>query len=307
MLADLHTHSTFSDGLLSPSELIRLAESTGLSAVALTDHDTVEGLEEFRQAAANAAITAIDGIEISAYFLDQPVHILGYGIDPAHPVLRRELLHMQRIRLERNERMRKRFAALGIPIREEELMASGQGQIGRPHFARLLVAREIVSSNEEAFARFLKKNGAAYVAKEKYPAAKAISCIRQAGGVAVLAHPWCTVNSLTTLPAMINRLMDIGLQGIEVFYPSHPQPVQHKLLELAEKLHIVITGGSDYHGGERAESLANREASTYLLPDHLLPDLLQAMHESGRQPLDQESAAELAGDTLPSISKGHIS
>ncbi len=159
--------------------------------------------------------------------------------------------------------MRKRLAALGLAIPEKELLSSGRSQIGRPHFARLLVAHGFVSSEEEAFARLLKKNGAAYVAKEKYPAARAISCIRQAGGVAILAHPWCTGKSLTTLPALINRLMDIGLQGIEVFYPSHPLPVQQKLLELAEKLQILITGGSDYHGGQRA-LLAGKPGGRFL-------------------------------------------
>lgn len=278
--ADLHTHSTFSDGHSSPAQLVTLALETGLSAMALTDHDTIDGLEEFNRAAAAAGLLGLGGIEISAYFLDQPVHILGYGIDPSHPALGRELSRMQKIRTERNERIRRKFAGLGVSILEEELSRSGRGQIGRPHFARLLVTKGVVSSEEEAFARFLKKNGAAYVAKEKYPAARAISCIRQAGGIAVLAHPWCTNGSLTTLPALINRLLDIGLQGIEAYYPSHPLSVQRKLVQLAEKLRIVITGGSDYHGGERSRSLANREASSYLLPASLLPALLAAVNSS---------------------------
>ncbi|MEJ2689366.1 MAG: PHP domain-containing protein [Deltaproteobacteria bacterium] len=290
-LADLHTHSTFSDGLASPSELVTFARKMGLIAVALTDHDTIDGLGEFSKAASAAGVEAIGGIEISAYFHDQPVHILGYGIDPSHPDLHRELSHMQQIRTERNEKIRKRFAALGIPIYEEELSSGSRGQIGRPHFARLLVAKGIVSSEEEAFARFLRKNGAAYVAKEKYPAAHAISCIRQTGGVAVLAHPWCTNSSLTTLPALISRLMDIGLDGIEAFYPSHPQAVQQRLVELAKKLRILITGGSDYHGGERALFQANRESHSYLLPTHLLAGLRQAMASRRQQTESANPAA----------------
>lgn len=281
--ADLHTHSTFSDGLLTPTELVALACETGLSALALTDHDTAGGLEEFKRAAKAAGVQAIGGIEISAYFHDQPLHILGYGIDPSHPVLGQELARMQQIRSERNEKIRKKFAGLGISISAEELLDSGRGQIGRPHFARLLVAKGVVSSEEEAFARFLRKTGAAYVAKEKYPVSRAISCIREAGGVAVLAHPWCTRNSITALPGLINRLLDIGLEGIEAYYPSHPQPVQQKLLDLAEKLQILVTGGSDYHGGERSLSLAHRQARSYLLPASLLPALQEALNSRRQQ------------------------
>ena len=283
--ADLHTHSIFSDGLDSPEQLIERAQEMGFAAMALTDHDTTEGLEDFCRAGEQAGIMTICGIEISAYFNDQPVHILGYGIDRLHPGLNQEMLSMQQIRNERNERMRKRFGALGIPILAEELFSSGRGQVGRPHFARLLVAKEVVGSEEEAFARFLKKNGAAYVAKEKYPAAKAISSIRQAGGVAVLAHPWCTNGSLTSLPALINRMVDIGLQGIEVYYPAHPPAVQQKLLQLAEKLQILITGGSDYHGGERALAREKGDVPSYLLPGRLLSPLERAMAMSRRQDL----------------------
>jgi len=278
--ADLHTHSIFSDGLSSPGELVARARALGLAAVALTDHDTTEGLDEFSKAGTETGIKTICGIEISAYFNDRPVHILGYGIDHSHPGLRHELLFMQQIRTERNERMKKRFASLGIPLLEEELFSIERGQVGRPHFARLLVAKKVVASEAEAFARFLKKNGAAYVAKEKYPASRAISALREAGGVAVLAHPWCSDNSFTRLPALINRMKDIGLQGIEAYYPGHPPAVKQRLIALAENLQILITGGSDYHGEEPRISQAEQAVHSYLLPDRLLPPLDRAMAES---------------------------
>jgi len=270
---DLHVHSTYSDGVLSPTELVQSAQKHGLEGLALTDHDTVEGLEEFLEAGARQRLATVSGIEISAYFGEQPVHILGYGFDWRHPVLAEQLAEMQRIRVDRNRRIQNRFKALGISISDEDLARVSEGQIGRPHFAKVLCDKNIVNTMEQAFLKFLRKNGLAYVAKEKYAVSEAIRAIRIAGGIAVLAHPWCTDHSLRTIPLLLNRLQDLGLEGVEVFYPAHSSSVQQTLLEMARRQHLLITGGSDFHGTGNSSHLAGDRKVSFRVPPELFDDL----------------------------------
>jgi len=270
---DLHTHSTYSDGLFSPRELVHLAVKNGVKGLALTDHDTIDGLDEFIDSGKETGLAVIPGIEISAYFGEQPIHILGYGFDRRHPRLNEQILIMQQIREKRNKKMQKRFEALGISLTDDELTEISMSQIGRPHFARLLVGKKIVATLDQAFQLFLKKNGKAYVAKEKYPARQAIAAIREAGGVAVLAHPWCTDHSLTTIPLLLNRLKDIGLQGIEVYYPAHSRDVQDRLFAMAKKLDLLMTGGSDFHGTDKSPLLSGKRKDSLAVPIEILQRL----------------------------------
>jgi predicted metal-dependent phosphoesterase TrpH len=270
---DLHIHSTFSDGLLTPRELVHLAIDKGIKGLALTDHDTIDGLNEFIQAGKETGLEVIPGIEISAYFGEQPIHILGYGFNRSHPHLNKQIQVMQQIREERNRKMQKRFESLGISLTDDELTGISAGQIGRPHFARVLVDKKIVASLDQAFQLFLKKNGRAYVAKEKYPARQAIAAIREAGGIAVLAHPWCSDHSLASIPLLLNRLKDIGLQGIEVYYPAHSRDVRDRLLSMAEKFDLVVTGGSDFHGTDKSPLLAGDRKGSLTVPVEVLQRL----------------------------------
>jgi len=278
---DLHVHSTASDGVLSPSELVLAANKLGLCGLALTDHDTVQGLDEFMETGAREGLDTLSGIEISSYFGEKPLHILGYGFDWRHSALRVQLDELQRIREERNRKIQNRFKALGITITDEDLAKVSGGQIGRPHFARVLCQKGVVATQEEAFLKFLRKGALAYVAKEKFPTAKAIQAIRQAGGIAVLAHPWCTDHTLATIPLLINRLQDLGLEGIEVYYPSHSTSVRQRLYEMASRYRLLATGGSDFHGTTHSPRLAGDRHCSFRVPVEVFLKLREGLQKVG--------------------------
>lgn len=250
---DLHTHSTCSDGTLSPAQLVREATVAGLAAIALTDHDTMAGIAEAVAAGKASGVEVISGIEISADHLGRDVHILGYGADPANPELRSLLAELQAVRENRNTAILNRLDSLGIRLSRGDLLASTTGLIGRPHIARQLVLHGHAYSIDHAFRRFLRKEGRAYVAGDKFPAAETIRAIRAAGGVAVLAHPTSLGHELKGVPAMVASLADSGLGGIEVYYPGHNRKVCQTLLALAGQYSLAVTGGSDYHGSLKPE------------------------------------------------------
>jgi predicted metal-dependent phosphoesterase TrpH len=249
MLAiDLHTHSSCSDGSLSPSQLVEEAARAGLAAIALTDHDTLTGVKEALAAGNEAGVEVISGIEISADLDGRDVHLLGYGADPDHPKLRALLAELQAARENRNAAILNRLDSQGIRLGRTELAASTAGLIGRPHIARQLVLHRHANSIDQAFRRFLGENGRAYVAGVKFTADETIRVIREAGGIAVLAHPTTLDQVLKGVPAIVEKLALGGLGGIEVYYPGHNRKICQALLELAERWQLVVTGGSDYHG-----------------------------------------------------------
>src|SRR4030043_1877570 len=187
---DLHLHTTASDGVMTPSGIVNYAKSKGLVAIAITDHDTIEGLEEGFVEGERIGLEVIPGIEVSAEHSPGSMHLLGFFIDIHDPILKERLGYLQRARAERNPRMAEKLNKLGIDITfDEVLKASGGGQVGRPHFAQVLLEKGYVRSFQEAFDRFLKKGASAYVDKIRFKPNEAISLIREAGGVAVLAHP----------------------------------------------------------------------------------------------------------------------
>ena len=289
---DLHIHSTFSDGVLRPSELVVAATKLDLQGLALTDHDTVEGLDEFMETGAREKLETVAGIEISSYFGEQPVHILGYGMDWRHAALVEQVEEMQRIRDDRNRKIQNRFKGLGIRISDEDLARVSEGQIGRPHFAMVLCDKGIVTTVEQAFVRYLRKNGQAYVAKEKYAASEAIRAIRKAGGITVLAHPWCTDHSLRTIPLLLNRLQDIGLEGVEVYYPAHSAATRDALLDMARRLRLLVTGGSDFHGTGHSARLAGDGKDSFLVPAELLDDLRKRLPANQKRRVPLTAARE---------------
>jgi len=250
---DLHLHTTASDGVMTPSEIVNYAKNKGLQAIAITDHDTVEGLKEGLLEGERIGLEVIPGIEISAEHSPGSMHLLGFFIDIHHPILKERLEYLQRARAERNPRMAEKLNKLGIDITfDEVLKASGGGQVGRPHFAQVLLEKGYVRSFQEAFERFLKKGASAYVEKMRFSAEESIHFINEANGVAVLAHPnTLQLNGYSELENLILRLVKEGLRGIEAYYPEHSALEVAQYKTLAERHGLLVTGGTDYHGIEK--------------------------------------------------------
>lgn len=245
---DLHTHSTCSDGATTPTNLIREAKEADLCAISLTDHDTMAGLPEALAAGAQAGIEVIPGVELSANHDDRAIHILGYGLDRTNPDLLALLGELQLIRKDRNRRILENLAKLGIHIDRDELLASSSGLIGRPHIARMLVKQKVVVNINQAFCRYLKRDGLAYAAAARFPATETIKRIKQAGGLAVLAHPTTFAKSFKQITETIKYLQKHELDGIEAIYPGHTTKISQDLVKVANQLDLLVTGGSDFHG-----------------------------------------------------------
>lgn len=267
---DLHVHSTYSDGALTPAGLVDLANEIGLGAIALTDHDTAAGLDEALRHGERRGVEVIPGIEISSWHGAVPLHILGYWFRPDDPVFRGKLVRIQEGRRTRNMRIIENLNRLGIEVTVNELKRySEYGQTGRPHIARLLVDKGVVRTVDQAFAKYLKRGAAAYAERFKYGAGEAISLIRGAGGITVLAHPACLDPSLAIIPSLLKTLQGLGLGGVEVYYPTHSKKSVQALKRIAEDLGLLMTGGTDFHGNGRSEVTLGG-AKGFRVPGHLL-------------------------------------
>ncbi len=274
MCVDLHTHSIFSDGTATPEELVHMAALLKLSGLALTDHDTMEGYERAAAAGRQHGIEVIPGLEISCTHGNFSLHILGYLVDPDHPLLQEKLLLIQKGRLQRNRKIVGHLVDLGIDITHGELdILSSCGQTGRPHIARLLMSKKIVPDINSAFRRYLGKGKPAYAERFSFTAAETIAFIHQAGGVAVLAHPGKLDPAMRAQPRLIHELVERGLDGLEIYYPSHPRKMQKKLHRLAEQYDLLKTGGSDYHGGNRPNNGLAGGRKSVCPPDTIMEEL----------------------------------
>jgi predicted metal-dependent phosphoesterase TrpH len=252
---DLHTHTTQSDGSSSATELIARASSKRARAIAITDHDTVAAIDEARDAAHRCGIEFISGIEISAEYSPGTMHILGYCIDERSVALRDQLGLLRKAREKRNPEIANRLQALGVGISYEEVSrAAGNEVVGRPHFARLMVERGYAVSIQDAFDRFLKKGAAAYVEKARLSPRDSINLIREAGGVAVLAHPYqLRLSSYAAVDELVAELAGFGLDGIEAIYSRHSPVERAAYSEIATRHGLLVTGGSDYHGSYKPD------------------------------------------------------
>jgi predicted metal-dependent phosphoesterase TrpH len=240
---------------MSPSQIVGYAKYKGLQAIAITDHDTIEGLQEGLSEGKKIGFEVIPGIEISAEHSPGSMHLLGFFLDIFHPFLNERLRYLQKARAERNPKIIEKLNRLGIEITYEEVLkASGGGQVGRPHFAQVLLEKGYVRSYQEAFERFLKKGAQAYVDKFRFSAKEAIHFINVAAGIAVLAHPnTLHMNKYSELENLILQLIEDGLKGIEVYYPEHSALEVAQYKNLAERYGLLMTGGTDYHGIEKGE------------------------------------------------------
>lgn len=246
---DLHTHSTASDGSMSPAELVRHAKERGLAAVALTDHDTVDGIQEAIKEGKRSGVEVIPGIEISVRYKPE-MHVLGLFPDGDNYLnIRSELLTVKKGREERNKKIINRLNELGIEITEDEVKNVAMGDItGRPHIARVLVAKGYVKTIDEAFDIYLCKEGLAYFQRFELEPADGIKAIRKAGGVPVIAHPVFLRKSYDEMDKLLQELKGYGLGGIEAHYSENTKEDTGNFLRLAIKHELVATGGSDFHG-----------------------------------------------------------
>ena len=247
MKADLHMHSTASDGVFSPEELMDLAAGAGLTLVALTDHDSVAGIGAAREAARRHGMQVIPGVELSCGG-EKEIHVLGYGIDPADEGLLRFCQEHHREREERAERMVRQLGEHGMTITLARVRELARGVIARPHIARALVEAGYASSVSDAFDRFLLPGKCGYVPKANVAVAEAAALIHRAGGVAVLAHPMKLKMGELALSSVVREWAAQGLDGLEVYHPSAQANHAARLCALARELGLLVTAGSDYHG-----------------------------------------------------------
>ena len=251
MRIDLHTHSRISDGTDTPTRLVLKALEAGLDVIALTDHDTFDGVPEAAAAGKRVGVRVITGVEMSTAVADRSVHLLGYGCDVHNQALSTELRKLRTARALRLPRMCEKLTEIGLPLTEAEVRATSQSArtLGRPHVADALVAKGYVADRTEAFDRYIGEGRPGYVARYNTDLAHAITLIHAAGGAAVIAHPWARGNSDVLTASLLESLVEgYGLDGIEVDHEDHDLDTRRLLFEMGARLGLIRTGSSDYHG-----------------------------------------------------------
>ncbi|PYJ05590.1 MAG: histidinol phosphatase [Verrucomicrobia bacterium] len=277
MYADLHLHSNFSDGTYTPEELAGHAKRCGFKAVALTDHDTMEGCERMAAACQAEEIEFVPASELTTECDGHELHLLGYMLDGQNSKLLEELAKFQEVRRQRIYGMVERLNELRVPLRAEAVFALARCHSpGRPHVARALVQGGWCSSLDEAFDRFLKKGKPAWIPKFKIGAPEAIGLIHQAGGLAVLAHP-----GLNHVDEIIPELVAAGMDGLECFHSKHSTAMTHRYLELADRYRLLVTGGSDCHGMNKGKPLIGSIKVPYQCVEQLRERALKRAVDGG--------------------------
>jgi predicted metal-dependent phosphoesterase TrpH len=247
---DLHAHTAFSDGTFTPTESFRLARELGLDVLAITDHDTTDGLREAAAASAEVGVRLVPGVEFSATYDGSSVHVLAYWIDPEHPEFRTELSRLRDDRFRRGEKMVERLQELGYPVSFERVREiSGGGNIVRPHIAQALVEAGVVPTEKDAFtAELIADGGRADVQKHALHPLDAVDLIRAAGGACVLAHPGMWRGETSVPDSLIEGMAERGMAGLEVDHPDHAPEQRERYRSIARSLGLVVTGSSDDHG-----------------------------------------------------------
>ena len=248
-MIDLHCHSTYSDGSLTPEQLAEEAAKIGLSALALTDHDTTAGLPRFLAAAAGTSVRAVPGVELSVDCSSGVMHMLGYWMDVANPELARQMEWIRNGREMRNRAMLEKLNALGFAMTWDEVQGfAGEDVVGRPHFGQVMIQKGYAKDKNEVFDKWLGDGKPGYADRPRLTAEVAVALIRQAGGVAVLAHPFSLRISKEAMAALFCELAAAGLAGVECYYSEHSADLTKEYLAMAAKADLVPTGGSDFHG-----------------------------------------------------------
>jgi len=256
---DLHMHSTYSDGTSTPQQLLELVRASGLSAFSITDHDTLEGYQAARTLVAGDDPELVPGLELSVTLEGSDLHLLAYMFDQDDLDLNKAIRAFQERRGERGQMMVDLLNQLGIGITYEDVQnQSGGAVIGRPHVARAMVEKNYIREYEEAFRKFIGPDGPAYVPKMNFTPAEAMQLIHGAGGLAVLAHP-----AIDNKDVYIEMLVDLGLDGLEAYHPSHSKPHVDRYIHLAKRYRLAVTGGSDFHGSDDRYGMIGAGAIPY--------------------------------------------
>ncbi len=279
---DLHIHTTASDGTFTPGQVVSHAHQLKLKAIAITDHDTVAGSKEALDSGIPPSLGFLTGVEISStpppfYPGSGSFHLLGYSIRLDDPKLNRTLEKLQQARKDRNPNIIERLNELGISITMDEVREeAGEGQLGRPHIANLMVTKGVVASIDEAFDRFLGTGKPAYVDKQRVECFAAIEIITEAGGIAVLAHPGLLdYKNDSQLDELIGKLKKAGIQGVEVYYSGHTPDQTRLYAELAQRHDLLMTGGSDFHGAIQPKIEMGSGHGDLIVPYELYEKLIQ--------------------------------
>ena len=276
MAVDLHVHSSASDGTEAPSLVVAKAAALGLTALALTDHDTLSGIPEAREAAARFPIELIPGVELSVDHAGVKIHMLAYFIEPAPGPLQGRLEELRSGRTIRNKRIVGRLNELGYSITMDDVLRHAAGDaVGRPHIADALVQAGAIENRSEAFVGLLGDGGSAYVERDRLTAVDAIALTTESGGVTSVAHPLTINADAATLRTIFEDLRDAGLAGIEAHYSEHSPAIRTQLADVAAELGLVSTGGSDYHGAGKPGLRIGSGHGDLVVPDTALEELRQ--------------------------------
>jgi len=280
---DLHIHSTASDGSLSPLEILNMAQNLNLRAISITDHDTINGTKEALAIGIPPSVNFLTGVEISAvppppFSFPGSFHILGYAINIDDFVLNQTLVTLQEARKNRNPRIIKLLNRIGFELTLNEIQKdAGECQLGRPHIAKQMVKKGFVQSVAEAFDNYLAKGQPAYVDKYRIDCDRAIEIILNAGGIPVLAHPvLLKIKNDDVLETLVTRLKEMGLKGIEAYYPDHTPDLIARYTEIANRNGLLITGGTDFHGSIKPEIKMGSGRGNFSVPYELYENIVKS-------------------------------
>ena len=267
---DLHTHTTASDGLLSPAALVEEASRRGIVVLGVTDHDTIDGLAPAKVAAAGIGLTVVPGVELSTTIPGPEIHILGYFVDPDDPEFVGRLAELAQDRVRRIHIVVDQLRNAGYDLDLDAILAQGDaGSIGRPHVARALIEIGAAADMNDAFTRFLRRGTVGWAPRSPFTAEEAVALLLENGAVPVLAHPYSTQD----VAGVVERLVPAGLRGLEVYYGEYDTEQQAALLDVANQWGLTPTGGSDFHGPKFREG---RDLGTVEMPRTVWPQLRQA-------------------------------
>ncbi len=274
MAVDLHTHSSYSDGTDTPAEVVARAAHHRLTTIALADHDTLIGLEEAREAATEAGIGFIPAVELSVSWNTKAMHLLGYWIDPGPGPLQDRLVEIQNGREARNHQIVEALQGLGIDITMEEVLEiSGDGVVGRPHFAAALMRRGVVESISEAFETYLAAGRPAYRPRKRLRAAEAVRLATASGGVTSVAHPHTVADNAGEFEAAFAAFRELGIVGVECHYVEYTPETRRRLESIARSCDLIPTGGSDYHGEHKPGIDVGVGRGDLVVPDSVVDEL----------------------------------
>ncbi len=281
MKIDLHTHSTCSDGTLTPKELMFYAKEKGLEAIALSDHDCIRGLEEARTYADELGIKLINAIEFAGFYIDRELHILGLFVDVNNENFVRTVNGIEEGRLERNVEMCRRFTNLGMPMTIDDLNGGDKYKVvTRSHFAEFVVDNGFMPDKESSFKKYLLDGCETYLPREYYNTKEIIDIIHSAGGIAVFSHPTLYKFSKSEIEKAVADLKSEGLDGIECYYSTYSRQEQEYILSLAQKFDLTVTGGSDYHGDTKPGLDLMNGYGNLNIPDEILDTILEKYNYS---------------------------